>query len=311
MSTPHDTPRTLMQAIRHFSDPDVCIAFVASLRWPDGPTCPRCGGKSHLFLQTRKLWKCRGCKRQFSVKVGTIFEDSPLGLDKWLCAFWMVANCKNGVSSYEVHRALGVTQKSAWFMLHRIRLAMRTGTFAKMSGEVEADETFVGGKARNMHQGKRGEKIKARGPSGKVVVMGILERRGEVRAKVVRDTRKATLQPEVRANVAEGATVYTDALKSYEGLDDAYTHLMIDHAISYAEGRVHTNGMENFWSLLKRGLNGTYISVQGQHLERYVDEQAFRFNHRKSSDAGRLVKALGNVAGRRLTYREVTGKAAR
>src|ERR1700719_1362733 len=148
-------PTSLIEEIRYFSDLDVCTDFVANLRWPDGPVCPRCGSTEYSYLTTRRLWKCKGCKKQYSVKLGTIFEDSPLGLDKWLPAIWLLANSKNGISSYELHRALGVTQKTAWFMLSRIRLAMQTKSFTKLKGEVEADETFIGGKRANMHKSKK------------------------------------------------------------------------------------------------------------------------------------------------------------
>ena len=260
-------PETLTEAIRFFADADVCLAFVAKLRWPNGVACPRCGAGETSFLSTRKLWKCKGCKKQFSVKVGTIFEDSPIGLDKWLPALWMVVNCKNGISSYEMARALGVTQKTAWFMNHRIRLAVQEGTFEPMSGEVEVDETFIGGRARFMHESKRAEKITGTGGMGKTAVMGLLERHGtdghsKVRAKVVPNTRRKTLSPEVRKNVTEGSEIFTDALKSYNDLSDAYTHEVIDHAECYAKGKVHTNGLENFWSLLKRSIKGTYVCVE-------------------------------------------------
>ncbi|QIN81689.1 IS1595 family transposase [Rubrobacter tropicus] len=311
MESPAKQPKTLLEAIRYFADLDVATEYVAKLRWPEGPVCPKCGvvDPKHYFLKTRRVWKCRACKKQFSVKVGTIFEDSPLGLDKWLPAVWLIANCKNGISSYELARDLGVTQKSAWFMLHRIRLAMQTGTFEKLSGQVEADETFIGGKARNMHKSKRAEKITGTGGSGKVAVMGLLERHGEVRTKVVPDTRSRTLQVEVRENVEPGSEVHTDALKSYRGLDPEYVHNVVDHAERYVDGHVHTNGLENFWSLLKRGIKGTYVSVEPYHLFRYLDEQAFRFNEREGVDGERFQKALGSVAGRRLTYDELTGKA--
>jgi len=241
------------------------------------------------------------------VKVGTIFEDSPIGMDKWLPAMWMLTSCKNGISSYELARAIGVTQKTSWFMLHRLRLAMQTGTYEKLSGEVEADETFIGGKGRNMHKSKREEKIQGRGMSGKVAVMGLLERHGEVRTKVVPDTKSRTLQVEIRENVEPGSQLYTDALKSYKGLDPGYVHQVVDHAEKYAEGKVHTNGLKNFWGLLKRSLKGTYVSVEPYHLFRYLDEQAFRFNEREGEDADRFKKALRSVAGRRLTYRQLTG----
>lgn len=313
MKTQTELPTTLVGAIRYFADPDRCLSFVANLRWPNGPVCPRCGGVDPLFLKTRRLWKCRACKKQFSVKVGTIFEDSPIGLDKWLPALWMVVNCKNGVSSYEIARALGVTQKTAWFMTHRIRLAMQTGTFGKLSGEVEVDETFIGGKARFMHKGKRALKIKGTGGMGKAAVMGLLERHGPdghstVTVKAVPTVRRRTLLPEVRELVAPGAEVFTDSLPSYKGLAVEYIHKVIDHAESYAEGKIHTNGLENFWSLLKRGIKGTYVSVEPFHLFRYLDEQAYRFNTRKLDDGLRFLRAAHGIIGRRVMYRQLIGE---
>ncbi len=309
METPAKQPKTLLEAIRYFADLDVATEFVAALRWPDGPVCPKCGlvDPKHYFLKARRVWKCRSCKKQFSVKVGTILEDSPLGLDKWLPAVWLIANCKNGISSYELAKDLGVQQKTAWFMLHRIRLAMQTGTFEKLSGEIEVDETYIGGKARNMHKSKRAEKITGRGMSGKVAVMGLLERHGKVKTQVVPDTSSRTLQVEVKRNVEPGSEVHTDALRSYRGLDAEYIHNVVDHAERYVDGHVHTNGLENFWSLLKRGIKGTYVSVEPYHLFRYLDEQAFRFNEREGQDADRFSKVAGSVAGRRLTYRQLTG----
>ena len=235
-------------------------------------------------------------------------EDSPIGLDKWLTAIWMIANDKNGISSYEIHRGLGITQKSAWFLLHRIRLAMQQGTLEKLSGPIEADETFIGGKARNMHKSKRAAKIQGRGPVGKAIVMGILERAGEVRTKVVENRDRETLQAEIREHVELGAEVMTDALPSYEGLNPDYVHQVVNHALEYVRGHVHTNGIENFWSLVKHCLGGTYVSVMPFHLFRYLDEQSFRFNHRKDNDAGRFLKACSSMTGRRLTYKDLTGK---
>lgn len=173
-----DNIKTLQEAVIYFSDKDRCLSYIASKRWPNGPVCPRCGFNKAGFMPSRRIWKCKnpGCRKQFSVKVGTIMEDSPLGLDKWLVGIWLIVDAKNGISSCEIARALGITQKSAWFLLHRIRLAMQTGTFEKLSGEVEADETYIGGKARNMHQDKRKEKIKGSGGAGKTIVLGALER---------------------------------------------------------------------------------------------------------------------------------------
>lgn len=304
--------KTLQQVIRYFSDDQICIDTVAQMRWPDGPTCPACSHKEHYYLKSQRRWKCKECHRQFSVKVGTIFEDSPLSLDKWLCAMWLIANCRNGVSSCEVARDLGITQKSAWFMNHRIRMAMQNGSLMKVGGdggEVEVDETFIGGKARNMHLDKRERRITGTGGKDKTAVMGILERGGEVRLSVVPSRRRTVLQGEVKKHVAAGTALYTDALQSYDGLAQEYAHKVIDHAKKYVDGRVHTNGLENFWSLLKRGINGTYVSVEPFHLFRYLDEQAYRFNNRKKpmDDSTRFYDLLSRISGKRVTYSELTG----
>jgi len=305
-------PVTLLAAIRHYSDPDNCLEAMMQMRWPNGVACPTCGSKNVRFLKTRRLWECKTkhTRRQFSVKVGTIFEDSPIGLDKWFAAIWMLVNCKNGVSSYEIHRALGVTQKTAWFMLHRVRLAMQRGTFEKIGGNgpIEVDESFIGGLARNMHLKKRIEK--GRTGFGKAVVMGLLDREtGHVRTIHVPNTGARTLTSKVRENVKPGTHVYTDAAQSYINLRTDYVHKVVDHAESYVKGNVHTNRIENFWSLLKRGIRGTYVSVEPFHLFRYLDEQALRFNTRKAEhgDGGRFLHVLSTVTGKRLTYKELTG----
>jgi transposase-like protein len=310
-------PQTLQEAIVYFSNTDNCLKYVQTWRWPDGIViCPTCGSKKVKFLENQKRWQCGShhLKRQFSVKVGTIFEDSPLHLDKWLVAMWLVANCKNGISSCEIARALGITQKTAWFMDHRIRLSMQDDFFGKMlgsgGGEIEVDESFIGGKARNMHISERKRRITGTGTKDKTAVMGILERGGRVRTAVVPNRRKSTLQAEVRKHVEAGAALYTDALLSYEGLEGDYAHKVVDHAVQYVDGRVHTNGLENFWSLLKRGVSGTYVSVEPFHLFRYLDEQAFRFNNRKATDLDRFNIALMGVVGKRVTYKTLTGKEA-
>ena len=303
-------PSSLLEAVRYFSDLDVATQFVADLRWPNGPVCPRCDAREHSYLTTRRLWKCKSCKRQFSVKVGTVFEDSPLGLDKWLPAVWLAANAKNGISSHELARALGVTQKSAWFMLHRIRLAMQTGSFLKFSGEVEVDETYIGGLARNMHKSERKRKITGTGGHNKAKVIGMVEREsGKVRVRHVPEITMGHVHRFVRDTAEAGSNVYTDAHHSYTGLEIDYAHEVVDHAAQYVRGRVHTNYMENFWSLLKRGLHGTYISVKPFHLFRYLDERAFTFNERDADDYGRFANVLGAVADRRVTYAELTGHA--
>jgi len=310
-------PKTLVDAIRFFADPDVCLDMMVKLRWPNGVACPTCGSMDVSFISTRRIWKCKAdhAKRQFSVKVGTIFEDSPMSLDKWLTAIWLITNAKNGVSSYEIARDLGVTQKSAWFMMHRIRTAMDTESSDKFSGKVEVDETFIGGKARFMHKDKRAEKIHGTGGMGKTAVMGLLERHGpdndgsRVRTKVVADRRRGTLSTEVRQRVTAGSEVFTDALKSYNDLSDEYIHQVIDHAEEYVRGQVHTNGIENFWSLLKRAIKGTYVNVEPFHLFRYLDEESFRYNTRHTDDATRFTKVAKGVTGKRLTYAQLTGGA--
>ena len=308
MSNVVSTPKTLVEAVRLFGDQDKAFEFLKAMRWPNGVVCPFCKGGSHSFLSTRKTWQCKGCSKQFSIKKGSIFEDSPIKLDKWLIAMWLLANAKNGISSYELHRSIGVTQKTAWFMLHRLRYALQSGSLERLMDHVEVDETYIGGKARNMHPMKREATIKGRGASGKVVVMGMLERGGEVKTQIVATPSKKTLQGIIRSNVVKGSNVYSDALKSYKGLSTEYVHGVIDHATAYVEGTVHTNGLENYWSLLKRTISGTYVSVEPFHLHRYLNEQSFRYNERKGTDGERFEIAAGGVGGKRLTYAKLTGK---
>jgi len=311
-------PKTLQAAIKHFSDEQTCIDAIAKLRWPDGPVCPACGHKDHYYLKTQKRWKCKECYKQFTVKLGTIFEDSPITLDKWLVALWMLVNCRNGVSSYEVARAVGITQKSAWFVLHRLRLALQGSGFVKLGGDdkiVEVDETFIGGKARNMHRSRR-RRVQVQNPEnfGKTIVMGVLERGGKVRTQVIPHRKADALRKVIDAHVEPFTTVHSDEWTGYQSIEQDYDHKVINHLESYVNGEVHTQGIENFWSLFKRGLSGTYVAVEPFHLFRYADEQAFRFNHRKDADGNKLQDAdrfeiaLSHVAGKRLTFKEVTGK---
>ena len=301
---------TLRDAILYFADFEHCRQFMMELRWPDGKVkCPQCGAEKVTWLAKQRIWKCYAVHKRptFTLKTGTIFEDSPIPLEKWLPAAWLLINCKNGISSYELHRALGVTQKSAWFMLHRIRLAMQSGTFAKLGGEVEVDETFIGGKARNMHLAKRQEKIGGAGTAGKEVVFGAVERNGgKVCTIHVVGRGKPELQAHIREHVEAGAAIFSDELDAYDGLAPEFKHEVVNHAIEYVHGNVHTNTMENFWSLLKRGLHGTYISVEPYHLFRYLDEQAFRYNNRELSDPERFAIAMKQIIGRRLTYEQLT-----
>ena len=315
-------PKTLLEAIQYFATPANCLTYMVSLRWPSGVICPTCGAEKPYFDKVRQGWECRTRhpRRKFTLKTGTVFEDSPIPLSKWLPTVWMVVNMKNGVSSHEMARSLGVTQKTAWFMLHRVRLALHVEPTGKLHGDVEVDETFIGGKARNMHAAKRDHvrrnQKKGRTHFGKIAVMGLLERHNtdtdraaQVRLRIIENTKRRVLGPHVLDHVEEGAAVYTDALASYDNLHYAnYAHSVIDHAESYVNGNVHTNGLENFWSLLKRGLSGTYVTVEPFHLFRYLDEQAFRFNHRKHmTDLDRFTLALYGIVGKRLTYQELTG----
>lgn len=309
-------PTTLQEAIVYFSNPDNCRDYLVERRWPNGVTCPRCGSDKVTAQPKYNRWQCSSHhaaiadkRRQFTLKTGTIFEDSPLGIDKWLCVLWMLANCKNGVSSWEIHRAIGVTQKSAWFMLQRARLALQGDDGGMLGGEVEVDETYIGGKARNMHKSRKNRaKLSPTGMVGKVAVMGLLERHRRVRTMVIEAATRATLQPRVRQHVEEGSSLYSDSHPGYDNMDDTYIRGVINHAERYVDGQIHTNGMENYWSLLKRGLKGTYISVEPFHLFRYLDEQSFRFNNRKENDAYRFDLAVTQIVGKRLTYSQLTGK---
>jgi transposase-like protein len=306
--------KTLIDAITYFSNPENCLKYMVSRRWPNGVACPTCGSTDVRFLAKQQRWECKAkhAKKQFSAKVGTIFEDSPIPLQKWLPAAWLISSNRNGISSWELHRALGVTQKTAWFMLQRLRLAMQDEKHGgKIGGEVEVDETYIGGKARNMHPARKLRALEGKGGGkvGKVAVQGMLERGGKIRAEVVRAANYSTLVPNIWNNVEKGSHVYTDELKAYFGLQADYEHDVINHAEAYVNGNIHTNGLENFWSLLKRGLHGTYVSVEPFHLFRYVDEQAFRYNNRKPmDDSERFDYLMRKVVGKRLTYAQLTGK---
>lgn len=319
-------PKTLLEAIQYFSDEQVCIDAVASLRWPNGDAvCPDCGTDQPYYLASQKRWKCRmkTCRRQFSVKVGTIFESSPIPLQKWLPAFWLLTNCKNGISSHELARDLKVTQKTAWFMLQRIREALRDERTHKLggSGPVESDETYIGPIPAKMHKDRKAKYTAMRGQDlrggsfvGKTAVHGLLDRElRQVRAKVLPNVKRETLQNEILKNVKHGSTMHTDEAVAYDGLRRRYVHEVVNHSETYVKGQVHTNGLENFWSLLKRSLRGTYVAVEPFHLDRYLDEQVFRFNNRATkdnplTDTDRFALAVSQVTGRRLTYAKLTGK---
>jgi transposase-like protein len=313
---------TLRDVITYFADPVRCREYLVAQRWPDGVVCPRCGSKNVIFLEKYERWHCREkhASPQFTLKTGTVMEDSAIKLEIWLPAFWLLANCKNGISSYELSRALGVTQKSAWFMLHRIRLAMESQGVkfgGPDSAPVEVDETFVGGKVQNMHRSKVRKRFhgKAISMNSKAIVMGMRDRETrKVRAKVIPDVNRETLQNEILAHIEKKSTVYTDAAQGYYRLAQKdFVHETVSHLEEYVRGQVHTQGIENFWSLLKRGLKGTYVAVEPFHLDRYVTEQVFRYNNRTTkdnplTDADRFMLAVSQIEGKRLTYAELTGK---
>jgi transposase-like protein len=318
-------PKSLLQATRYFADPDTCVEFIAGMRWSDGPICPYCESDKVSYLKTRRIFKCmaKECHKQFSVKVGTIFEDSAIPLDKWLTAVWLVVNCKNGISSYELMRDLKVTQKSAWFMLHRIRLAMRSDAGHKFGfgGPVEGDEVYIGPNPQKMHKDRKA-KVQARdglkgGYVGKTAVQGILDRHyRQVRARVLPNLKRETLQNMILDNVTPFAKFYTDESILYEGLEKKFAHKVVNHTQEYVRGQVHTQGIDNFWSLLKRTLRGTYVAVEPFHLDAYLDEQVFRYNNRTTKDnalddADRFMLAVAQAVGKRLTYAELTGKDER
>jgi transposase-like protein len=315
--TTENTPDTLLGAINYFADVDVATMFVASLRWPEGVACPHCSGKDCTYVKSRRIWQCKDCRKQFSVKVGSIFEDSPIPLSKWLPAMWLLVNCKNGVSSYEIARDIGVTQKTAWFMLHRLRMAIHAQSFNKFGGNVEIDETFIGGQARYMHKAKRDRVLKTKsGRSHRTIVVGAIKRSSDgepsqAAVRIVPNNRRASVMPFVREHVsAEDAILYTDSLLSYQQhpVRPEFAHQVVDHAVAYVRDDIHTNAAENFWALVKRMLKGTYVSVEPFHLFRYLDEQVYRFNNRKKSDAMRFVEACASVFGKRLTFDALTGK---
>ncbi|MBS1713038.1 MAG: IS1595 family transposase [Armatimonadetes bacterium] len=299
-------PTTLLDVVTYFADERRAFDHFIAHRFPNGVACPRCGCVNVKLIETRLVWRCNGCTRQFSAKVGTIFEDSPVPLSKWLPAMWLIANCKNGVSSYEIARDLKVTQKTAWFMMHRIRMAMETGTFEKLSGHVEADECYIGGRLSNKH--KKGRKVTGRGMVGKTTVLGALQRDGRVTLEVARDSRGKSIQAFITSRVEPFSNLYTDSHNGYVMLRSRYHHYSVDHMVEYVRGVVHTNGMENFWSLLKRSIKGTYICPSPWQLHRYCSEQEWRYNNKGLTDGERFSEVLSGSVGRRLTYARLTGK---
>lgn len=314
--------KTLQQAIQYFSNELVCVEFISKLKWGDDgrPFCPKCGSDNVIGLRTRPVFKCRekGCKKQFSIKTGTIFESSPLSLTKLLTGLWLVTNAKNGISSCEVARSLGMSQSSAWHLLHRCREAMRTGSIGKkLSGTIEADATYVGGKEKFKHKDKKLSTplnpFGAHGGAGKTVVLGMLERGGDVRAMVVKSEHSVPqIEAHLLRNVEEGSILSTDKHPTYSHVairnPSHFDHQFVDHMVEYVKGDVHTNGLENFWTLFKRSIKGTYTQCAPFHVDRYLDEQVYRYNNRKLNDWQRFEKVVSQIFDRKLPLAVLTSK---
>lgn len=296
---------SVIELIRHFDTEAKCAEYLAMKRWNGNPVCPKCGhDKVYTLKGKTQRYKCGGCREQFSVRVGTIFEASPIKLQTWFLAIYLVTAHKKGISSLQLSRDLNVTQKTAWFMLHRIRFAMGMEPSEQLDGTVEVDETFVGGKVKNMHRSKRPEG--AQGGGGKAAVLGMLDRDGDLIAKHVPDTEKSTLLPIINAAVAKGSTICTDEFPAYKSLRRVYDHQTVKHsAEEYVRGAIHTNSIEGFWSLLKRGIVGIYHFTSEKHLQKYVDEFAYRYNSRTMNDSSRFAHMTTTLSGR-LTYSMLT-----
>ena len=297
---------TIIQISDFFQDEKKCLKYLAFKRWNnEKPTCPHCGVIGAYKFSDEKRYKCSTCRQQFTVTVGTIFEGSKIPLRKWFIAIFMVINHKKGISSHQLARDLTVTQKTAWFMLHRIRYALKQGSY-ELKGIIEADETFVGGKNKNRHWDKKIKGTQGRSHSDKTPVLGMIERGGEVRAFVIKNTRAEHLKPVIQNNVERGSTLMTDEWRAYRELGKQYNHIWIDHSKGqYAVGDFTTNRIENFWSHLKRGIIGVYHYTSPKHLQYYVNESTFRFNTRSLTNAERLDNTIGRCDGMRLTYKSL------
>jgi transposase-like protein len=298
--------RSILELITYFDTEEKCADYLAYQRWGDNPVCPHCGHEKVYTLKGKnKRYKCASCRKQFSVRVGTIFEDSKIELKKWFTAIWLVTSHKKGISSLQLHRDINVTQKSAWFMLQRIRYALSYDFTDSLDGEVEADETYVGGKNKNRHANKKVPNSQGRSAKDKTAVVGMVERGGLLTASTVENVKSETLTREVVKNVKDSATLYTDEWLGYNGLKRIYDHSIVKHNQGqYVNGRVHTNTIEGFWSLLKRGIFGIYHFTSKKHLQKYVDEFVFRYNTRQISDSFRFQFYLSNCQGR-LSYQDL------
>lgn len=292
--------KNLAELTAHFPDDSACREYLELMRWNGSPVCPHCGNDTAYKFKNGTYYKCKNCAKKFTVTVGTIFEDTKIGLRKWFIAIYIFTSHKKGISSVQLAKDLGITQKSAWHLLHRIRFAFGVAEPETLIDTVEVDETCIGGKAKNMHKSKRAKKVTGRGASGKTAVIGLVERNGRVYAKPVTNTDADTLQGVVKERVATGAQVITDEFRSYRGLEQDFTHKTVAHGAGQyvAAGNVHTNTIEGYWGLLKRGIFGIYHQVSSKHLHRYCSEFGFRYNTRKGGEIARFDGVLMQCDGR-------------
>jgi hypothetical protein len=314
MVAPVEKPESLMDALRFFT-PDAADRYVESIKWPDGPCCSKCGSVNVGRSADGRVIRCRekGCRRKSRLTADTIMHDTHLRLDQWCLAMWLIANCRNGVSSCEIARHIGCKQQSAWHLLHRVRHVLKEENARQLHGAVEADTTFVGGLLKHISPKRRKEHHQRRGWGAKSVVHAMLERRtGIVRAEIVESEEPAYIRPIIEKHIQPGSLLSTDASYAYTWAGAAYVHRWVNHgAGEYVKGAATTNRCENFFNCLRRGLKGTYIAARPEHLAAYVDEQVWRFNNRRDSEWERFNRAMHLIVGKRLTYSALTDGAVR